>query len=178
MTALQKLFEERAAFHGHKDMLPHMHQLRQLAAGCRTATEFGVRTGQSTIALAAGLEAGGGGELVSYDISEPLFEFPEAPTVTWKWHRADTSKMDLIEQTDLLFIDTLHNSAQVEAELKHAVMVRRYIAMHDVYKFAQDGESGEGIIKAILEFLADCPEWGVLQYYHSNWGLLILNRTA
>lgn len=178
MTPLQTLFEERAAFHGHKDMLPHMHQLKQLAASCRTATEFGIRTGQSTIAIAAGLEAGGGGELTSYDRDDPQFEFPASATVKWQWHRADTAKLDLIEPTDLLFIDTLHNAAQVEAELKHSPMVRRYIALHDAYKFAQDGESGEGIVKAIFEFLADNPEWCVLQYYHSQWGLLVLSRTS
>ena len=60
MTPLQTIFEERAAFHGHKDMLPHMHQLKQLAASCRTATEFGIRTGQSTIVPITSAKAGAG----------------------------------------------------------------------------------------------------------------------
>ena len=159
-------------------MLPHMHQLHKLAQMCRSVVEFGVRTGQSTIALAAGLESGGGGTLRSFDIAEASVDVPKSETVQWTFQRADTSKLELIEPCDLLFIDTLHNAAQVEAELKHAPMVRRYIALHDAYKFAQDGESGEGIVKAIFEFLADNPEWGVLQYYHSQWGLLILNRNS
>lgn len=178
MTALQTEFANRAASHGHQDMLPHMHQLHQLAQMCRTAVEFGVRTGQSTIAIASGLESGGGGTLRSYDINEPSVEVPKSDTVSWTFERADTAKLELIKPCDLLFIDTLHNSDQVEAELRHAVMVRRYIALHDVYMFAQRGEQGGGIIKPILEFLADNPEWQVMRYYHSEWGLLVLNRVA
>lgn len=178
MTALQKEFESRAASHGHQDMLPHMHQLHKLAQMCRSVVEFGVRTGQSTIALAAGLESGCGGTLRSFDIAEASVDIPKSETVQWTFQRADTSKLEPIDPCDLLFIDTLHNSDQVEAELKHAPMVRRYIALHDVYMFAQRGEHGGGIIKPILEFLADNPEWQVMKYHHSEWGLLVLNRTS
>ena len=178
MTTLQNIFESRASSHGHQDMIPHMHQLHQLAQMCRTVVEFGVRTGQSTFALAAGLESGGGGSLRSYDIAEASVEIPKSETVSWTFQRADTSKLDLIEPCDMLFIDTLHNSDQVEAELKHAAMVRRYIVLHDVYMFAQRGENGGGIIKPILEFLADNPEWQVMKYHHSEWGLLVLNRVS
>lgn len=178
MTTLQRVFESRALSHGHQDMIPHMYQLHQLAQMCRSVVEFGVRTGQSTIALAAGLESGGGGTLRSYDIAAASVDVPQSATVEWTFQRADTSKLDLIEPCDLLFIDTLHNADQVEAELKHAAVVRRYIVFHDVYLFAHRGENGGGIIKPILEFLADNPEWQVLKYHHSEWGLLVLNRTA
>lgn len=176
MTPLQQLFEERSKSHGHQDMIPHMRQLYELAQMCRSATEFGVRTGQSTTAIAAGLESTGGGTFNSFDINEPGFDLPKSALVSWTFKRADTSKLDLIEPTDLLFIDTLHNAAQVEAELKHAVRVKNYIVLHDVYMFARTGEQGEGIIKPILEFLADNQEWGILKYHHSEWGLLVLAK--
>lgn len=178
MTLLQKIFESRAVSHSHADMIPHMHQLYQLAQMCRAITEFGVRTGQSTFALAAGLESCGGGKLTSYDINHASVELPPSETVQWTFHRTDTSKLERIDPCDLLFIDTLHNSDQVEAELKHATFVKRYIVLHDVYMFARDGEAGGGIIKPILEFLADNPEWQVMKYYHSTWGMLVLARTV
>jgi hypothetical protein len=178
MTTLQRVFESRALSHGHQDMIPHMHQLYQLAQMCRSVVEFGVRTGQSTIALAAGLESGGGGTLRSYDIMAASVDVPKSETVTWTFQRADTGKLPQIEPCDLLFIDTLHNSDQVEAELKHSQMVRKYIVLHDVYMFAHRGENGGGIIKPILEFLAANPQWQVGSYYHSEWGLLVLNRVA
>ncbi len=176
MTELQKMFEARAAQHDHGDMLPHMMQLHDLASMCRHVTEFGVRTGQTTIAIAAGLEKCGGGALISYDINDPNLIFPKSDSVQWEFRKEDTAKIEMIEATDMLFIDTLHNDKQVEAELRQADFVRNYIVLHDVYKNAVFGEEGDGLLRPIFEFLADKPEWGVLAYHHSTWGMLVLSK--
>lgn len=161
---------------GHQDMVPHMEGLRNLAGLCYHCTEFGVRTGQSTIALAFGLSENRGGVLRSYDLNEPQFEWTVPGNLDWSFKAADTSKLSEIEETDLLFIDTLHNDAQVRAELKHAGSVRRFLVFHDVVMFGTNGEQGGGINQAILEFLAANREWGVRSYDHSTWGMLTLER--
>lgn len=103
---------------------------------------------------------------------------------------------------DLLFIDTFHVYGQLKRELaRHAAGVRRYIAMHDT---AVDGERGEavragwntpdtlsrleretgipapemlqGLQKALDEFLAEHPEWHVLEKWNNNNGLTVLGR--
>lgn len=162
---------------GHQDMVPHMESLRNLAGMCNHCTELGVRTGQSTIALAFGLSENRGGTLRSYDVNEPAFEWQVPANLDWFFRKADTSTLPDIEETDLLFVDTLHNAAQVEAELKLACFVRRFIVFHDVWMFGTNGEQGEGINKAIWDFMAKHPEWKVRAYEHSTWGLLTLERT-
>lgn len=161
---------------GHQDMVPHMDGLRNLASLCYHVTEFGVRTGQSTIALACGLSENRGGILRSYDVNEPQIDWQVPANVDWVFRKADTSLLSDIEETDLLFVDTLHNAAQVRAELRMAPFVRRYIAFHDVVMFGTNGEQGGGINEAIWEFLAGTRGWRVRDYEHSTWGMLVLER--
>ena len=162
----------------HQDMVPHMEGLKNLAEMCNHCTEFGVRTGQSTIALACGLSNTRGGTLRSYDVNEPQFEWQVPANLDWHFRKADTSLLSDIEPTDLLFIDTLHNAQQVRAELKYATFVRRFLVFHDVQMFGTVGEQGGGINEAILEFLAENSDWRVKAYEHSTWGMLTLERTT
>lgn len=162
----------------HSDMQPHLRQLRALAAQCNHCTEFGVRTGNSTVALLAGLKDRGGGFLRSYDVNDPHNDFPHISYVDHKFTKADTSKLQEIEPTDLLFIDTVHNAAQVRAELAHARQVRQFIVFHDVIEWGWRPENGaEGILPAIFEFLAQqACFWHVFDLYPSRWGMLVLRR--
>lgn len=160
-------------------MLPHMEQVRELAAQVSTAAEFGVRNGASTCALLCGLDDGNGTALASYDIAPARYD-PAETRCAWTFTQADTSKLEPIAPTDLLFIDTLHTAEQVTAELKHAPHVRRFLVFHDVIAFGSKGESnGEGINPAIYDFLADnWNEWHVKAHHRSTWGLLVLERHA
>lgn len=171
---IDELFDARCRGEGagHADMLPHMRQLRDLAAECSHATEFGVRTGQSTIALLAGL--GDKGELHSYDLNPPQFTLQAA---NWHFTQCDTSKLDTIAPTELLFIDTLHTAGQVAAELRHARHASRFIAFHDVRMFGWSGEwFQDGILPPILDFMRAHRDWVVRDYFDSQWGLLVLER--
>lgn len=172
-------FERRcdASSGGHADMRPHMRQLRELAAECKVAVEFGTRSGNSTAAILAGLADNNGEILHSYDIAPKQCDFTETGGVLWKFEQADTAKLPVIPPCDLLFVDTLHTADQVYAELHHARSVRKLIVFHDVNMFGWRGEqNGDGILPAIFSFMADCPEWQVNAYYPSEWGMLALRR--
>ncbi len=163
----------------HQDMMPHMTELFCMAAQCKHVTEFGVRTGNSTVAILAGMAAGGGGHLVSYDITPQSFVIGNPDPSTWEFRRADTGTLPAIEKTDMLFVDTLHTDEQVAKELIHAGSVRRYLVFHDVVMFGWRGESDDdGILKPIFHFMSAHPEWRVHHFTHSPWGLLALKKNT
>jgi cephalosporin hydroxylase len=163
------------------DIHEHLPALYQLATRSETIVEFGVRSGNSTIALLAGLEPMLGGRMYSYDLNPPAFPTPAPEAATWFFTQADTATLPGIPDCDLLFIDTLHTCDQVRAELQYADRVRRWIAFHDTQLFGTRDESpgtGPGIMHAIFEFLADHPEWQVQSHTPANNGLLVLARAA
>lgn len=166
------------------DIHEHLPVLSALAQVCGHVTEFGVRGGNSTIALLHGLALDDdGGELASYDLMPHGIECVPylPPTLTWRFSLADTSTLSGIAPTDFLFIDTLHTCAQVAAELRHAPRVRKYIAFHDTVLFGWHDEApgtGPGIMQAIFDFLgsAEGSHWHVVSHAPRNNGLLILAR--
>lgn len=156
-------------------MAAHEPALAALAALCTHVTEFGVRAGNSTRALLAGLPPFG--RMVSYDIREcPAVDDPR-----WTFRVQDTAAFTtLIEPTDLLFIDTLHDCDQVAAELQHAPMVRRFLVFHDTVMFGSMDESTgrpPGINHAIWSFLAGSSSWRVRSHDWRCCGLLVLERS-
>lgn len=163
-------------------MAAHLPRLAALARRCSHATEFGVRIGHSTIALLHGFSPGiSDCALASYDIAPPRFAPPPLrPGLVWHFHRADTALLADIAPTDLLFIDTLHTCAQVQAELKHHARVNRWIAFHDTITFGTLGERGEpGITHAIYQFLSlHGDAWRVASHNPVSHGLLVLERIA
>lgn len=165
------------------DIFEHLPGLSALAQNCTHVTEFGVRSGNSTIALLHGLANAGAGTLESYDRNPPDLNPPPAtpPFVSWVFHQADTSALPEIAPTDFLFIDTLHTADQVRAELRHAPQVKKYLAFHDTVLFGLHDESpgtGPGILQAIWEFLAteEGQKWFVAAHAPNNNGLLVLRR--
>ena len=183
MSTIKEWYEARSA--SYSDISEHLPLLYKLAAQCCHVTEFGTRSGNSTTALLAGLnqsaeDSGMPCKLISYDINAAEFE-PPATIAEWKFNRADTSKLEHIEATDMLFIDTLHDCAQVRAELKHAPRVGRWLAFHDTVLFGWREETGHGlpgIMQAILEFMAtdEGRKWRVFSHDVNNNGLLVLAR--
>ena len=176
MTTIADLYEQRAA--EDTDIKAHMPTLRDLASYCDHVTEFGMRWCSSSIAFLAGLPPRG--QLISYDIN-PDCQRPAVAIQSkwWEFIVADTSQLDEIAATDLLFIDTLHDAAQVTAELRHADKVRRWLVFHDTVLFGTADEStGQppGIMHAILTFMARHPEWQVRSHSYESCGLLVLER--
>jgi hypothetical protein len=187
MSTINEWFEARRA--STSDINEHMQTLRDLAAQCWHITEFGTRSGNSTVAFLAGLDEAANKSrlpiphvLESYDINPAGVE-PPFCGAQWKFHRADTGKLENITATDMLFIDTLHDCAQVAAELKHAPKVKQWLVFHDTVLFGWREESTNGlpgIMQAILQFMAtdEGHKWRVESHFPNNCGLLVLRRAS
>ena len=162
------------------DINEHLPMLYYLAQQCDHVTEFGVRTGASTLAFLHGLQ-GRPATLRSYDINDQ-YGVQDSLTrwtrVEWTFSICSTLSITRIEPTDLLFVDTLHNYDQVRQELAlHGDAARRWIAFHDTETFGTVGDDGgRGINQAITEWLEAKPEWRIVYRTHRNNGLTVIER--
>ncbi len=158
------------------DIHEHVPVLRALASQVEHVTEFGVRHGVSTTALLAAQPA----VLRSYDIEDRAVAASLAPLAgrtDFRFAVGDTKAID-IEETDLLFIDTLHTYDQLKAELaRHEAKARRWIVLHDTTTFATTGEDSDtrGLWPAVEEFLA-AGTFAIKERRTNNNGLTILER--
>lgn len=162
------------------DINEHLPMLYFLAQQCDHVTEFGVRTGASTLAFLHGLQ-GRPATLRSYDINDQygVQELLSRWTrVEWTFSICSTVLISRIEPTDLLFVDTLHNYDQVRQELAlHGEAARRWIVFHDTETFGVTGDDGgRGINQAIDEWLEAKPEWRIVYRTHRNNGLTVIER--
>jgi len=142
--------------------------LRTYAKECEHITEFGVRYVVSTWALLAGLPK----KMVSVDNRQcPVKEVYEAASkagIDYSFICADDLVID-IEETDLLFIDTLHTYGQLSAELKrHSENVRKYIILHDTAK--------QEMNEAMIDFAYE-NDWLIHEVYSNSYGMSVLKRS-
>lgn len=163
------------------DINEHLPILKKYAEECEHITEMGVRWVVSTYALLMGKPK----KMISYDINgiswKPIAEMVKG-TTDFEFKVANTLDLE-IEETDLLFIDTLHNYNQLKGELSlHGNKSKKYIIFHDTTSFEWIGESyiGKtneiGIWPAIQEFLEQNSNWELHEKYTNNNGLTILKR--
>jgi hypothetical protein len=148
-----------------------------------------MRTGNSTIALLAGMPK----TFISWDI-EPrhvicqrnldLVRLTLGGRCSFQPRVGDTLKIQPIEPTELLFIDTLHTARQLLAELmRHADPitdnVKRFLIFHDTHTFGWRGEDGTepGLRAAIHQFQNEAfPIWKVIEDRENNNGLVVLEN--
>lgn len=176
------------------DINEHLPVLANLAVECEHITEMGVRAVVSTWAFILGAPQ----VLICYDIhkseniEEAIVEAKNA-NIAMKFIEADVLKIE-IEETDMLFIDTLHTYTQLKKELAlHASKVKKYLVFHDVETYGVKPEpaswqtpaimenyveNDKGIMYAITEFLQSNPEWKVKAHYKNNNGLLVLEKNV
>lgn len=165
------------------DVNEHLPVLREYAEKCDTITEMGVRFVVSTYAFAIANPK----KIVSIDIIHPndcterygvsssyrLKEIEDYCTdnnIIFQFIKGDTTSIE-IEETDLLFIDTLHTYQQLKAELNlHSNKVKKYIILHDTFSCANE------LIPALNEFLTDNKNWSICKVYENNNGLTILQK--
>jgi cephalosporin hydroxylase len=166
----------------------HLETLQRLAGDCDTIAEFGVATGTSTWAFLSTEPK----IMRSYDIikyNELTLLFETAKTMNWDWQFIiqDTGAPEFhIEQSDLLFIDSMHTGDHCAIELRqNSPYVSKYIILHDTVKYGEWGQGPpigdatpgvRGLNSAIAEFLAEHPEWREKERYTNNHGLLVLER--
>lgn len=157
------------------DINEHLPILRRYSEAVGRVTEFGVREGNSTVALACGRPK----SLISYDIDK----MPERLKLTlsevtdFRFIQQSVLSID-IEKTDLLFIDTYHSFRQLQAELAlHAPKVRKFIIIHDTVTFGDVGEDKKqpGIAEAIGGFTSP-GIWQKVEEFKNNNGLIVLGR--
>lgn len=164
------------------DIRDHLDTLTELAKEVTKATEFGFRHGASFCALLKGLRDRPT-SLATYDINinpahMDLFS-PLRGDCELEFNQISTLDTPPIDETDLLFIDTLHNYSQLKQELElHAHKVSKYIVFHDTktYRHVGESESGKGLYDAITEYIAGHSDWTVKFDYHYNNGLLCLEK--
>lgn len=160
------------------DISYHLPTLFEYAKKCDHVTEFGVRTGVSTMAFLSACPK----RLVSYDLFHDVGVaegFREAREMGLNYEYKIENVLETeIEETDLLFIDTFHSEIQLSKELElHAGKVRKWIIFHDVETYGWIGEDGDcGILRKILEFLTLNPEWKPVYYTRINNGLLVIEK--
>jgi len=180
MSKIYKKYEELCLI--PSDINEHLPTLFKYASECEHVTEMGVRWIVSTWALLAANP----NKMISYDIKNPnnwganifeVLELSREENLNYTFIEQDVLTAD-IEETDLLFIDTLHNYAQLKEELRlHANKVRKYLIFHDIVSYGYSGESDDkGILPAINEFLSDNTNWYVREQFINNNGLLVLAR--
>tara|TARA_Y100000310_G_C20631760_1_gene789022 strand:+ start:496 stop:1086 length:591 start_codon:yes stop_codon:yes gene_type:complete len=171
------------------DINEHLPTLKTYTENCDHVTVMGVGTDErrgtiSTFAFLAGMPK----TLIAYDYKmaadlDTLNSVANENEIDFVFHEADTRKI-AIEETELLFIDTLHTYRQLKEELRlHGNRASKYLIFHDVVLFADTNEDGDdpidgkvGLRPAIDEFLDSNKHWYVQSMYQNNNGLLILKR--
>jgi hypothetical protein len=168
----------------------HLARLRHYATGCDLAVEFGVKHGATSAALLMGAK-----RLISYDLvrSDRCNPLLLAAGARWSYITGDSREAPVVD-CDLLFIDSLHTYAQVDAELsRHASHVHRWLIFHDSITFGSvgaDGETGQplwspatgtpappealGIRPAIDQLMMRDPTWHIHAHFPDSHGLLVL----
>lgn len=93
----------------------------------------------------------------------------------------------LIEETELLFIDTNHHVDQITKEVTlHSPKVKKYMAFHDMSRkggFWHQGQGydfGGGGMKLFMEPFMEQNKhiWKIAEWRDNNNGLLILERVG
>jgi hypothetical protein len=176
------------------DINEHLPTLLSYAKECKHITEMGVRFVSSTWPLLASKPD----KLISYDIVKKdnineVISLAYEYNINYIFVESDVLKTE-IEQTELLFIDTLHTYNQLSQELNlHSKNVSKYIILHDTETFGLVDENiyphaselvktlsteKQGLLNAVTDFLLsnEGKKWKIHEKYTNNNGLMILKK--
>jgi len=182
MSLIEKNYQRVLTGDQSVDIVEHLPVLRKYAEKCDHITELGVRWIVSTWAFLAANPK----RMISFDLEYPnvyggnlpeLMQAIEETDIRYWFQKANDLEIE-IEETDLLFIDTLHTYEQLRQELfLHGNKSRKYIIFHDTYTFGLVGQDGQkGLLPAIAEFLQSNPQWIVIEDLKNNNGLMVLGK--
>ena len=163
------------------DINEHLPTLFRYALKCNSIIEFGVRRVVSSWGLANAHPK----SLICIDIVKfpqvdeflKICKFENQPV---EFILGDTLRIN-IPETDMLFIDTLHNYNQLKQELaRHYLKVKKYILFHDIVSFGHKDETnknGKELVPAINEFIAEHEnEWKWKEVFTNNNGFGIIEK--
>ena len=173
MEYYRKLYDLHAGAHKKEYMLVH-DEIKKYLVNCDSYTEMGINQG-ATLAAAV-LE--NPKTVRAYDIG--LKWYNEARHLFDKY--ASENKIDLevfeistldcvIDETDLLYIDTMHKYDHLKEELSlHGNKVKKYMIFHDTNAVA-------ALRKAVEEYVAENLEWKIITDCKINVGFMTIKRT-
>jgi hypothetical protein len=183
------------------DINQHLPTIIKYGQECEHITEMGVRGILSTW----GWLAASPKKLIAYDIENPsnfnsniqdVYDTAEAYNLDFTFIKADVLKIE-IEETDLLFLDTLHVHNQLKSELKlHSGKVKKYICFHDTTSYENRNEvslehqpdysailgedydiNKQGLWSVVEEFLDQNKDtWKLKERFTNNNGFTIIER--
>ncbi len=132
MTVIYDMLTERLAV--WSDVVGHLQFLYETVVeqNAQVVVELGARSGNSTVALLAGVEVTGG-LLYSVDIETPQWplEVWDHPQITFLKGDDLALREQVPNEIDVLYIDTSHTELQTLAELRLYGPSAKVILMHD-----------------------------------------------
>ena len=186
------------------DICEHVPVLRELASGCSSVTEIGVRGMVSTWGILKGLSENDSNErsYLGVDLCFPPSEslnlardLAKSQGIRFAFEQANDLEIYL-DPVDLLFIDSLHTYAHLTYELEtFSSSVKKYIALHDTsypWELLDDADySGDyseypagidrekrGLWAAVVDFLDHHPEWALHERRLNCHGFTVLKRVS
>lgn len=210
MSIVEQRFQKLCKLKG--DIREHLPTLCEYAKKCETILELGVRGVVSSWAFVHGLNNNKKSQkkLIMNDIVEcdidQLLNACKETNVNIEYFWIDDLKLNLKQNVDMTFIDTLHVYGQLKRELaKFSKITNKYIIMHDttvdgdfsqivrqsrLRKLDAKKEANEmakqtgfsvdellkGLWPAVEEFLDENKNWKLVKRYTNNNGLTILER--
>tara|TARA_B110000208_G_C11592353_1_gene366764 strand:+ start:71 stop:673 length:603 start_codon:yes stop_codon:yes gene_type:complete len=181
------------------DINEHLPTIIKYGQECDHITEMGVRGIVSTWGWLASAPK----KFIAYDIKNPdtwsgkiqdVYDTAEAYNLDFTFIKADVLRIE-IEETDLLFLDTLHVHNQLKSELKlHSSKARKYICFHDTTSYETHDELGpehhpdysdildevtdkQGLWSVVVEFLEQNKgTWRLKERFFNNNGFTIIER--
>jgi hypothetical protein len=184
------------------DINEHIPLLKKLSSECSTVVEIGLRSVVSTWGLLEGLAESSSKKktYVGIDLCAPIQAkldmakcLAENNKIEFNFIEENSMYAE-IDQTDLLFIDSLHTYAHLTYELeRYSGRVTKYIAMHDTSAPWGDMDDSlyygnyseypkyidktkRGLWPAVVDFLARHPEWKLEARHENCHGFTILKR--
>ena len=149
--------------------------LLECARECTTITEFGIFKGCGLATFSSLPNKKVIGYDITLDLVSPIIDdirrlIPKSTELIIR--KGNTLDID-IEQTDMLFVDTVHRYDHVKKELiRHSERVNKYIVIHDV-NYPKVGNPK--VRQACYEF-ADTQGWNVTRDITEYTGLIRLER--
>ncbi|NJO65484.1 MAG: hypothetical protein HC836_47545 [Richelia sp. RM2_1_2] len=154
-----ELYRLQAEAHGADYMLVH-DEIRERIQGYTSYTELGVNQG-TTLAIPllqnTPIVNGYDISLKPYNFAKHHFEqYATEHNIDFTAHEADTLKC-VIEPTDVLYIDTVHQYNHLTKELiRHSEKAKKYIIFHDTII----SQSKPNLKQAVLDFVKNNTMWG------------------
>ncbi len=174
-----------------RDLDQHLPLLKDLASKCNHVTEITKRR-ESTVGLLAGRPA----VLVSYQkeadillktLSQVVTEDALTRTdsrhvqsITTHWG-ADSSEMDTIAETDLLYLDSVMSGERLAMELgQHGGRVRRFLVIRGTGAFGEkaEGIDAPGLYHALRPWMEANPKWFISYHAQNEYGITVLANLA